>query len=210
MIIADDLPSTFQHSVRRAFMRVYPEGIDPNSWDLEAQLHMLTQTPLRLVFSRLLVSLGLKRHSFEGLNFADMGTDVDMDGYVQRRPLSLSGSDLDGCDFAYANLSGVQLARASCIGTDFRGADLTNVNGFRTDFSRANFSRADLMGSMLDESLCRSTYFVGAQCNGADFVGACLAGANFSQANLIDADFRFADLTGAAFRDAKGDVPDAT
>ena len=99
----------------------------------------------------------------------------------------MSPSNLNGSDLYRVNLSGSSFRDSTAVNTRFFEANLTRLDGRRSDFSRSNMMRVAASD---------------ANFRGADFRGADLRGADFRNSDLRDADFRGADLRGVDFRDA--------
>lgn len=128
----------------------------------------------------------------------------------------LTGADLGGVNFVFANLAGAnldranlrnahflgaQLCQASLRGSDLRGATLPVADLGRADASSANLSGAYLTRAFLIGTNFSEANLSGAQLDGgvnlqnASFRGANLSGANLEFAMMVDADLTNADLT---------------
>jgi hypothetical protein len=88
-----------------------------------------------------------------------------------------------------------------------RGADLSEADLQRANFSDADLQRADLRRANLSDADLDEAYLIGADLVDADLRGAYLRranlnGADFRGAYLIGADLRGADLRGADLRGA--------
>jgi uncharacterized protein YjbI with pentapeptide repeats len=105
---------------------------------------------------------------------------------------SASGASCPGCNlfqaefsnktlthknFSKARLRQADLSLGTFTGTNFRGTDMRDVNGFGALFGRASFAHANLTNAT----------FVGAYLEGANFKGANLSGVNFSGAEMQSA-----------------------
>ncbi len=78
---------------------------------------------------------------------------------------SYVNGEIDGVNFAQANLAGVSFTNASAVGAIFAGANLTNANFVNADLERANFRGADLRGANITNASLD-----GAQLSGARWV----------------------------------------
>ena len=121
---------------------------------------------------------------------------------------NISGGNVNGCDFEYADLTGADLDGTSHYNCDFshailRGADLSGGYGVS-----AIFVDADLTGANLSASNSFEDNFTGANLtnatldtylDGVPFAGANLHGANFAGADLYTTSFVNTDLSGANF-----------
>lgn len=108
---------------------------------------------------------------------------------AQRRPPTLSGSDLsdsrlDGAELRGAFLERVDLSRASLAGTDLRDSDLSQAVLVGADLSRADLTGADLRGANLQDALLRSAVMKLTRLDGAFLLGADLSGSDISGADL--------------------------
>ena len=90
-------------------------------------------------------------------NRAARGTAGSSQSYVN--------GEIDGVNFAQANLAGVSFTNASAVGAIFTGANLTNANFVNADLERANFRGADLRGANITNASLD-----GAQLSGAKWV----------------------------------------
>ncbi|WP_198163273.1 pentapeptide repeat-containing protein [Rhodococcus sp. WMMA185] len=119
--------------------------------------------------------------------------------------VDLTGSDLKGLDFSYADLSGATLEDADLSRTKFIGANLTDAE---MDFARllsSDLAGADLTGASLKFARIFDANFNNANLTGANLTYAYLrkniingeARANFTDANLTDADLSNMELAGA-------------
>lgn len=88
----------------------------------------------------------------------------------------------EGCDFAHANLRGMDLHGIHLTGANMRGADLRNAN-----LSGASFEGVNLAGALLS----------GANLNGADF-----SGCNFDRVDLRGVDLSKTNITGSSMANA--------
>jgi uncharacterized protein YjbI with pentapeptide repeats len=94
-----------------------------------------------------------------------------------------------GCDFARADLHGVDLHGVSYVGSDFAHANLSGANLRSAKMVGADFDNADVSNAVLADGS-----FVGAQ-----FENVNAKGADFRRSKLIGSSFRNADLTNAHF-----------
>jgi uncharacterized protein YjbI with pentapeptide repeats len=93
------------------------------------------------------------------------------------------GAKLDAMFVSGADLEGMDLRGASCMGAYLSGAILDGVR----------LISADLRSAILQGAMCRGTRFTGAQLNRADFRGANLTDAGLDGAETIEgADFSMA------------------
>lgn len=103
----------------------------------------------------------LDSQDLEGCNFADANL---IKAYF-------NGAQLKGVDFSRANLTGANMASAKPADAIFAGAKVIKCNLRVANFLRTNFRNADLTGSD----------FSFASLNGADFTGATLIDVEFHQ-----------------------------
>ena len=112
--------------------------------------------------------------NFEGAQLTGCSIDVrDLTPEQTRTILNAC----EGCDFAHANLHGMDLHGVHLTGADLAGADLSGANLQDAMFTGVNFANANLHG---------------ANVNGADFTGC-----NFSHVDLRGVDLSHASLTGS-------------
>jgi hypothetical protein len=112
------------------------------------------------------------------------------------------------------NLQKLQETNA-CVGCDFNGISLKDLNLSSADLERTNLQGAnlkgtDLRGADLGKTLLAGADLSGANLFGADLEKANLQGANLTNANLQKADLEKANLTharldGANLQDADGE-----
>ncbi|WP_199325071.1 pentapeptide repeat-containing protein [Phormidium sp. FACHB-1136] len=79
--------------------------------------------------------------------------------YVLLAEADLTGADLKGCDFSYADFGGANLS-----GCNLRGADLSYAN-----LGDANLTNTDLRGAMLIGTDLRTATITAAQFHQADY-----------------------------------------
>jgi uncharacterized protein YjbI with pentapeptide repeats/beta-lactamase regulating signal transducer with metallopeptidase domain len=117
--------------------------------------------------------------NFSGAHLAGCSIDVRSLAPSQTRAF-LRGCT--GCDFAYANLDGMDLRGMKLIGTDLRRATLRHA-----DLSGASFTGVD---------------FTGVDFTGANLDGTTFSGCDFDKADLRHVDLRRAYFTGTSLRSA--------
>jgi len=111
-------------------------------------------------------------------------------------------SNLTRADLRGANLSGVFSYGSDFAGAELAGADLSHAILFVGDFSRANLAGANLSRTQVVSANFTGAILVNAnlsraQVSTANFSGANLANANLSEANLRHANFAEANLISA-------------
>lgn len=104
-----------------------------------------------------------------------------------KQRLHFQDGSLQGQNFAGAQLSRVELAKARLQLVDFTGAVLAGCYFGETDLSKARLLKADLTGGNLRDI----------NLSDADLTGAILRGVHLAKANLRGANLRSTDLTGA-------------
>jgi uncharacterized protein YjbI with pentapeptide repeats len=115
--------------------------------------------------------------------------------------------NLDGQNFAKADLTGANVPQSTLIGANFASTNMT-LSIFRdADLSGANFSKANLHQAAFYGAKLIGTNLVGANLSNAKLVYAKLNKALLKDANLSHADLKFAefqqvDLTNADLRGA--------
>ena len=129
----------------------------------------------------------------------------------------LSGTDLSGTYFSYANFRDTDLSGAKLKLVDLSSAFLenTNLNGAKliganlssaylndADIRSANFRGADLSGAHLGDANLSNASLHRANLSSADLSGAILTSADFSGANLSSAVLAIANLSNAKFSGA--------
>jgi hypothetical protein len=97
---------------------------------------------------------------------------------------------------AAANLQKLQATNA-CVGCDFNGISLKDLNLSSANLEGANLSQADLERTNLQGANLKGTNL-----QGADLGKTLLAGADLSKANLLGADLEKANLQGANLTNA--------
>ena len=127
--------------------------------------------------------------------------------------VNLSGMDLSGMDFSYAEMTGVNLSGSDLTGANLShanlwGAFLHNINLTRATLDETIFLSARLVHSKIDECKGEKTRFTFACMWDCDIKNASLKKANFLQAEICDCDFTGSDLEEACF--ACADFDDAT
>ncbi|MCZ8108859.1 MAG: pentapeptide repeat-containing protein [Burkholderiales bacterium] len=110
-----------------------------------------------------------------------------------------------GCDFNGISLKDLNLSSANLEGANLSQADLE-----RTNLQGANLKGTNLQGADLGKTLLAGADLSGANLLGADLEKANLQGANLTNANLQKADLEKANLTnarldGANLQDADGE-----
>jgi hypothetical protein len=123
--------------------------------------------------------------SLRGLNF----TEADLAG-ADLAEANLEGgilprAHLGGAVLRKANLKRCRLTGASCIGTDFSGTNMVQIEAEDADFSCADLRFAQLIGSNLSgvsfkEALISHADFSEAKLGGSNFGGAVGEGAKFT------------------------------
>jgi Pentapeptide repeats (8 copies) len=102
---------------------------------------------------------------------------------------SVSGQDLAGGDFSYADLRGVQLAGCQLRGANFRGAILCGANLRGVDARDTVFDLADLTAADCTEALLQGARLRQACLHYASLRHAFLLSAHLEQASLQETDF---------------------
>ncbi|MFN8592590.1 MAG: pentapeptide repeat-containing protein [Thermomicrobiales bacterium] len=69
------------------------------------------------------------------------------------------GSNLNGCNFSNADLSGLDLSSSSMVGTNFTDANLCSTNLRSSTLRNAIFNGANLTNADLRSSACKNTQF---------------------------------------------------
>jgi len=135
--------------------------------------------------------------------------------------LDLSGENLEGVDFSYADLRNTKLLNCNLKSANFYRADLwgAELDGSALDF--ADFTRADLFGAFMRQTQASSSifthaYMCGLNCHGSDlsnaiFDGAYMFGTNlhscnlenssFDSTNLVDVEFANSNFIGVKWKD---------
>ena len=117
---------------------------------------------------------------------------------------NLTGARLDGANLRRSLAGGIVLRGASCCGTDFYKAELTEADFTDVLGHGIYFGKAVLHDACLDQGDFWHGDFNEASCHGASFVGADLSLCDFRNASLAGADLRgvqlgWTNLTGAFF-----------
>jgi Pentapeptide repeats (8 copies) len=116
--------------------------------------------------------------------------------------VDVSGRNLAGFDFQWAQLVGAVGVKTNFSGCNFRRANLFGLNGTAADFqnasfpsmlTRVNFEQANLRGASLKECAIRETNFKGADIRGTSFADASIESTDFSDAVVDDS----TDFSGA-------------
>lgn len=131
---------------------------------------------------------------------------------------NLVGSQLDGSDFRYRTIKGINLSNADLGGSRFANADMTNTNLsganlassiFRNnDLTSVNLNNADLQSAQINSSNLTNQDLRSNNLSNTQFIGSNLTGVNFSNkvvnysiifhtSNLTSANFSSFDNSGA-------------
>ena len=126
----------------------------------------------------------------------------------QLEPGLLYGTDFNGADFSNMNLqdadlSGVDFRKANLSGADLRETSLSGANLMEANLSEASLWGTNLNGTNLMMADLSEAWFFIANLSGACLWRANLSGAALRYAKLIKANFSEANLSGADFREAK-------
>ena len=128
---------------------------------------------------------------------AELGA-VDFEGAVAPGIDFFPGSDLTGCRFSRAKLTKANVIERNLDGVDFAEADLELVTFLTVKANGANFRKACMRKfHAVVECSFEGASFEGADLTGAFLRGSNLRGANFEGACLQGADLSECDLTGA-------------
>lgn len=77
-------------------------------------------------------------------------------------------SNLNGCDFDSANLTGANLSSSSMVGTNFQGATLVGADLSASKMNGANFKQANLCGARMVSSVLKDADARGANLTRVD------------------------------------------
>uniref|UniRef100_UPI00286B39E6 pentapeptide repeat-containing protein n=1 Tax=Chamaesiphon sp. OTE_8_metabat_110 TaxID=2964696 RepID=UPI00286B39E6 len=110
--------------------------------------------------------------------------------------------NLNGQNFAKADLTGAVVPQSNLNGANFTDANLTLAIFQDADLSGANFSRANLQRAALYGAKLSGTNLAGANLTQAKLVYAKLRGASLRNANLTDANLKFAEFQQGDLRNA--------
>jgi uncharacterized protein YjbI with pentapeptide repeats len=122
--------------------------------------------------------------------------------FAQLSLLDLSGQQLSGRDFISANLRRTNLADAKLMFANLMDAKLISATLNKADFTKSNLSESDLKGADLRGAILLEANLSGAILKETDLRGANLSksdlrGANLSGSNLSKTDLSWADLSKA-------------
>lgn len=131
------------------------------------------------------------------LSYADLDT-------VNLEKANLSGANLKGVNFkGSVDMDGWELSQVAVFeGTNFEGANLTEVDLSITVLHAVNFHRADLSGANLNQADLSDAQLVGANLRNTSLVKADLNNALLQQTDLYRANLREATALGANFTNA--------
>ncbi len=119
------------------------------------------------------------------------------------KPLNLEGRDfrfaiLDGVNLARANMKACRMERVSMIGAHFEGADLSGGDFLKADLQGTSFVGANLTGTGFEFAILNGSNFENTDVATALVQGAkAFIRANFKNANLAEENLEGADLRGA-------------
>lgn len=99
------------------------------------------------------------------------------------------GVNWDGCVISGANLTRVNLAGASLVGTIFRSVNLSRANFAQANLRGARFERANMTRSNLSGADARNTLWVAVNLTRANLRRTNFTGARYSAVNARKADF---------------------
>jgi uncharacterized protein YjbI with pentapeptide repeats len=131
-----------------------------------------------------LVGTSLRKATFtdarlQGVNMVAIGpVQTDFSGADLTRAY-LNFSKLIGCNFADAEMPGIDLTRCNVSGATLRGANLTGANLSNSDFQGADLSYAMLVGALLNDVDLR-----GANLGHSELTRATLSGVLMTEADL--------------------------
>ncbi len=126
----------------------------------------------------------LENANLDGVNFdgADLtGCSIDIKK-LSPRQAKVFLTRCTGCDFAQANLRGIDLHGIKVTGIDLQGADLRNTDLTNAYFSGVDFSKADL--------------------SGAHLAGATFSGCSFDHTDLRNVDLSHVNFVGVSLGNA--------
>jgi uncharacterized protein YjbI with pentapeptide repeats len=156
---------------------------------------------------------------FSGVNFFDYDFWTEPSKYFLTPPgaakapfyIDLTNKILNGSNFKGANLSNVSLYGSMLEGTNFEEANLSGANLNRASLKEANFKNANLSGASLDYVRTKNTNFTFANLSnsnyeehnpdGNQYVGAQV-NAIFKNANLTNIKTQRFNLKGLDLREA--------
>jgi len=104
------------------------------------------------------------------------------------------GANFVACNFAFMDLSGVDLSNADLRGAIFVETDLSGANLEGANFGGATLINVDLTGAKLS-----GADFGGSEINSVNLNGASIQDGNFVGSSIADSTFNNADLTRANF-----------
>jgi uncharacterized protein YjbI with pentapeptide repeats len=120
----------------------------------------------------------------------------------------MTGSDLEGSDFEWADLTEAEFQYVRASGADFSRADLIAIRSIGCDLRDASFRHARLDFAKLIAADARGSDWSGADFRkegeifGSNCQGAIFKGANLPKAVLMKNDFTGADFEGACLQGA--------
>lgn len=163
------------------------------------------------------LNIVLEQHLLWVISKYTQGQQADLSFHDLRGLRFPNGVNLKKAIFVGANLTRVNLTRATCIETIFNGSDLTKVL-FREAIlegailkeaileeailEEAILERAILRGAILRRAVLTKAIVKGAYLRSANLEGAYLKNTNFQDANLRGANLRGANLEGSNFEGA--------
>lgn len=139
---------------------------------------------------------------FSGVNFFDYDFWTEPSGQKWTPPgadkapfyIDLSNKILNGSNFKGANLSNVSLAGSNLVGANFEDANLSGAGLNYANLSEANFKNANLSGASLNRVKTKNTNFTSANLSNSTYEEDNPSG-NMYVGAQVNAIFRNANLT---------------
>jgi uncharacterized protein YjbI with pentapeptide repeats len=113
-----------------------------------------------------------------------------------------AGCNLNGLNFAKADLNGAIVPQSTFNGTNFEGANLSLAIFRDADLSGANLTKANLQKAAFYGTKFAKTNLMGANLSNAKLVYAKFNNSSLRDANLTNADLKFAELQYVNLRNA--------
>ena len=165
-------------------IEVGPDGMIYVVTILDGIIHKITPTETN---NDNIVSCSLKpgiKTDLANCDFSDSLLQNKQFAFQDMTNVNLSGSNLTGSSFLNSNLTGANL----------NGADLSNSNLSNVILVNSSLKETDLTGAIMAHSI-----LTGAEMKNVKMKNANLFDANFNQANLLNADLRETDMSFAFF-----------
>ena len=114
------------------------------------------------------------------------------------------GAQLTGCNIDTSRLSPEQakIVLTSCLGCNFANANLRGMDLRNVHLEGANLAHADLRGANLQNAQFTGVNLSGASLNGAHLEGASFMGCEFNGVDLRNVDLNHTQITGSSLRGA--------